>query len=68
MNDRIMYKGFIGTVEYCRADSIYHGRVEGLPKTWIMYHGKNMEALQKDFEAAVDFHLLPEEDGIANHD
>ena len=68
MKNRIEYKGFVGTVEYCNEDHIYHGNVEGLPKTWIMYHGSTMEELQADFIEAVEFHLLPdcEEDIVYN--
>ena len=64
MINSINYRGFIGTVEYCDEDKIFFGRVEGLPKTLISYHGEDLESLKKDFIEAVDFHLLPcEEEG-----
>jgi len=62
MIDRLEYKGFIGTVEYCNEDNIFHGKVIGLPNVLIMYHGEDLDSLKADFREAVDFYLLPSED------
>jgi len=61
MSNTVKYKGFIGTVEYCDEDKIFFGRVQGLPKTMISYHGSDLESLKKDFIEAVEFHLLPDD-------
>jgi len=53
----IEYKGYIGTVEYCDEDNIFHGKVMDIPKSLILYHGDNLESLKKDFHEAVDFYL-----------
>jgi predicted HicB family RNase H-like nuclease len=59
---KLEYKGYVGTVNFCEEDNLYHGKIEGLPKTYINYHGESMEKLKKDFMEAVDFFLLPSED------
>jgi predicted HicB family RNase H-like nuclease len=55
------YKGFVGTVDFCDEDKIYHGKVIGIPNTYIGYHGDTLEALKKEFIDAIEFHLLPDE-------
>jgi len=57
MKNNLEYKGFIGTVEFCDVDSIFHGKVIGLPNTLIDYHGVDIQSLYRDFMEAVDFHL-----------
>jgi len=57
MNKQLEYKGFVGTVEYCDTDNIFHGKVIGLPNTLINYHGDTMQSLYDDFVEAVNFHL-----------
>jgi len=65
MNNRLEYLGFIGTINYCDVDKIYHGKVMGLPNTYISYHGKDLESLKNDFTEAIDFYLLPDEEAEA---
>jgi len=57
----LRYKGFDGTVKYCDIDNVYHGKVTGLPKTCINYHGHTINELEADFRDAIDFYLLPKE-------
>jgi len=59
MSSRLEYKGFIGTVNYCDIDKIYHGRVTGIPNKLISYHGDDLESLYADFVDSIDFYLLP---------
>ena len=62
MIKQLEYRGYTGTVNFCDIDNIYHGKVTGLQKTYISYHGKDMECLKKDFMEAIDFYLLPDVD------
>ena len=64
MSNTLEYKGFVGTIEYCDEDKIYFGRVPGLPKTMISYHGDDLESLRNDFIEAVEFHLLPDDEDV----
>ena len=57
MSDYIEYKGYMGTVEYSAEDSILYGKVIGIPKTLILYHGSSIEELKRDFQEAVTFYL-----------
>jgi len=59
MNNHLKYKGFVGTVNYCDIDNIYHGKVIGIPRTYISYHGDCLESLYNDFVDSIDFYLLP---------
>jgi|GEM_PF-6439453 len=52
----LQYKGFFGTVEFCEESKLIHGQIAGI-RALCMYDGDSMENLQKDFEAAVDFHI-----------
>jgi len=62
MNNHIEYKGFVGTIKFCDVDNIYHGKVIGLPNTYISYHGDSLESLYADFVDSIEFHLLPDVD------
>ena len=53
MSITMAYRGFIGTVEYSREDSVYHGKVKGL-RSLISYEGQTLEQLRSDFRGAVD--------------
>ena len=68
MSRVLEYKGFVGSVEFCDEYKIYFGRVQGLPKTMISYHGDDLDALEQDFIEAVEFHLLPDEDESTDWD
>lgn len=57
------YKGFYGSVEYCAESNLLHGEILGNPNLLSMYDGISLEELIADFKEAVDFHLLPREDG-----
>jgi len=62
MNNLLEYKGFYGTVKYSAEDDILHGKVVNAPNALIMYDGKCLESLKKDFKESIDFYLLPDED------
>jgi len=62
MNNFLEYKGFCGTVEYSAEDDLLHGTVIDLPNVLIMYDGKCLESLKRDFREAIDFYLLPDVD------
>ena len=67
MTDQLTYKGFVGTVNYCDIDSVYHGRVLGIPRTSITYHGKDMDSLYADFVEAIEFYLSPDMEDADNY-
>lgn len=56
MNNTIMYKGYIGSVEFSEEDCIFFGKVPGI-RSWISYEGENAKALLDDFHGAVDDYL-----------
>ena len=56
MNDTIQYKGYVGSVEFSKADNIFYGKVMGV-RSLISYEGENFQALINDFHTAVDGYL-----------
>jgi predicted HicB family RNase H-like nuclease len=62
LNEYLEYKGFKGTVAYSKEDDLLYGKVVGLPNVSIMYDGKCLKTLKKDFMEAVDFYLLPDKE------
>ncbi len=58
------YKGYIGSVEFSEADSLFYGRVQGV-RALISYEGTAAKDLVEEFHGAVDDYLaLCEEEGI----
>lgn len=55
--DYLEYKGYKGSVEYCKEDNCLFGKVQGMSKALILYEGQTLEELRKDFEAGVDSYL-----------
>ena len=56
MNNTIMYKGYIGSVEFSEEDCIFFGKVLGI-RSLISYEGENAKELLDDFHGAVDDYL-----------
>ena len=50
------YKEYVGSIEYSEADNILFGKVLGI-RSLILYEGKNVDELRKDFEDSIDFYL-----------
>ena len=50
--DYLEYKGYKGTVEYCKEDDCLVGKVIGMHKDLIAYEGCTLAELREDFEAA----------------
>jgi len=50
------YRGYVGSVEFSQADSLFFGKVMGI-RSLISYEGTSARALVKDFEEAVDAYL-----------
>ncbi len=48
------YKGYKGSVEYSKEDDCLFGKVQGLRKATILYEGKSVDELRKDFEEGID--------------
>ena len=55
--DYLEYKGYKGTVEYCKEDDCLVGKVIGMHKDLIAYEGCTLSELREDFEAAVDSYI-----------
>jgi len=60
------YKGYLGTIEYSKADNCLHGKVLGLSrKICIVYEGYTAEELYNDFRDGIDHYFeCCKEDGI----
>lgn len=50
------YKGYVGSVEFSDADSVFFGKVQGV-RCLISYEGETREALEVDFREAIDAYL-----------
>jgi hypothetical protein len=62
LNTLIMgYKGYVGSIELSKGDSLFCGKVLGIPAL-ISYEGKTVAALVEDFHNAVDDYLAWEMD------
>ena len=57
MNNTMEYKGYIGSVEFSEADSIFHGKVQGI-RALISYEGTTAKELVDDFHSAIDDYLI----------
>lgn len=55
--DYLEYKGYRGSVEYNKADGGFFGKVLGIGKGLIVYEGKTIDELRRDFEAGVDGYI-----------
>lgn len=68
MSGFLKYRGYFGTVEYSAEDKLIHGKLAGLDRCLVMFHGENMEEFEKDFREAVDFHIetLDDEERLTN--
>lgn len=64
MNNIMVYKGYIGSVEFSEADELFYGKVMGI-RSLISYEGTTAKELITDFHGAVDDYLaLCEDQGI----
>lgn len=56
MRDYLEYKGYLGSVEYCKEDDCLFGKVIGI-RGLISYEGNSLSELKNDFQNAVDDYL-----------
>ena len=56
MKNTLTYKGYFGSVEYCDADNVLHGKLIGINDS-VTYHGDGVKSLKKSFIEAVDDYL-----------
>ncbi len=56
MKNLLNYKGYCGTVEYSVEDDMLCGKIIGI-NSLILYSGKSVEEIKKDFENSVDDYL-----------
>ena len=55
--DFLEYKGYKGSVEYSLQDDCLHGKVQGIRKSLILYEGRTLDDLRRDFQEGVDCYL-----------
>jgi len=56
MNDKLLYKEFIGTVHYSTKDSVFYGKIEGI-NDLVTFEGENVKDLKASFEEAVEDYI-----------
>ena len=56
MNNTMVYKGYVGTVEYSEPDRILCGQVLGI-RSLISFEGNTITELMDDFHGAIDDYL-----------
>ena len=63
----MLYKGFVGTVEFSEEDGRFFGKVLENGNNLVAYEGRTEEELRKDFEEAVEDILLFDKINSALH-
>ncbi len=56
MSNIMVYKGYVGSVEFSENDELFYGKVQGI-RSLISYEGTNAKELVTDFHSAVDDYL-----------
>jgi predicted HicB family RNase H-like nuclease len=56
MSQMMQYKGYEGSVLYSAEDNILHGKLQGI-RDFVIYDGKDLETIKKNFRGAVDEYL-----------
>ena len=57
MENVMQYKGYFAEIMYSDEDKCFIGKVEGLKNDVILFEGKTVKDLKKDFEDAIDSYL-----------
>lgn len=57
MDNLMEYKGYWARIKYNDEDECFYGKVEGLKNALILFEGKTVKELKKDFKDAIDEHL-----------
>ena len=53
----LKYKGYLGTIEYSEEDKLLCGEIAGI-KDLVLYHGNDINDLEKSFKEAIDDYLI----------
>ncbi len=65
MQNTMMYKGYVGSVEFSEEDCVFFGKVQGI-RSLLSYEGRDGAELLADFHGAVDDYLRGcDERGVA---
>lgn len=56
MKDKLVYKDFIGSVQFQAEDEIFFGRIEGITDL-VTFEGSSVKELKQAFENAVEDYL-----------
>lgn len=64
MNNTMIYKGYVGSIEYTQEDGVLFGKVQGI-RSLLSYEGSTIKKLVNDFHSVVDDYLADcEEEGV----
>ncbi|MCC6329150.1 MAG: type II toxin-antitoxin system HicB family antitoxin [Acidobacteria bacterium] len=56
MNSTLKYKGFTAKIDFSADDGVFVGRVLGIDDI-VIFHGKTVAELKKEFKESIEFHL-----------
>lgn len=56
MENTLMYKGYLGSVQYSAADEVFYGKVEAI-NDLVTFEADTAKQLRSEFEQAVDSYL-----------
>ena len=57
MDNIMRYKGYFAEIRYSDEDECFYGKVKGLKNALILFEGKTVKELKKDFRNAIDEHI-----------
>lgn len=57
MKNIMKYKGYWAEIQYSDEDECFFGKIEGLQNDLIIFEGKNVKELKKDFKDSIDDYL-----------
>ncbi|MCK4761898.1 MAG: type II toxin-antitoxin system HicB family antitoxin [Candidatus Aminicenantes bacterium] len=61
MSNLLTYKNYTGSVEYSAEDEVFYGKIEFITDT-VLYEGRSVEELKKNFQEAVEDYIEACED------
>jgi len=56
MDNKVTYKGYIGTVNFIAEDEVFYGKIHGI-NDLVTFEGKSVKELKSAFSEAVDDYL-----------
>ena len=74
MIGHLVYRGWVGSIEFSEEDAVFHGQLLGT-KDLISYEGESVASLTQDFHDATDEYIdlclrhgkfVPQQEGVPN--